>query len=84
VRVDPRDTSRTCPSCGHVAAKNRTVQERFLCVECGHAANADVNAAINIRERGLKLLEGRGTPGLPVKGPTDPTKQEARSGRKAA
>ena len=28
---------------------NRKSQAKFLCVRCGHAANADVNAARNIR-----------------------------------
>jgi putative transposase len=49
--VDPRDTSRTCSQCGHVSQDNRLTQADFLCVECGHAANADTNAAINILGR---------------------------------
>ena len=32
VAVDPRNTSRTCPACGHVAAGNRPTQEKFQCV----------------------------------------------------
>jgi len=27
----------------------------FRCVRCGYTANADVNAAVNIREKGLLL-----------------------------
>lgn len=46
--IDPRNTSRTCCVCGHVAKANRKTQSSFLCVSCGHAANADDNAAINI------------------------------------
>jgi putative transposase len=51
--VDPRNTSRTCsqPHCGHVSQENRLTQADFLCVRCGHAANADTNAAINILKR---------------------------------
>jgi putative transposase len=51
--VDPRNTSRTCsqPNCGHVSQDNRLTQAEFLCVKCGHAANADTNAAINILGR---------------------------------
>jgi putative transposase len=49
--VDPRDTSRTCSACGHVATANRRSQAEFSCVVCGHTASADVNAAITIRER---------------------------------
>lgn len=48
VRVNPRNTSRTCAECGHCCKENRTSQEKFLCVSCGHRANADQNAAENI------------------------------------
>jgi len=33
VAVPPRNTSRTCPCCGHVSAHNRRTQARFECVE---------------------------------------------------
>lgn len=46
--VDPRNTSRTCSACGHVAKDNRKTQSCFLCASCGHTANADDNAASNI------------------------------------
>jgi putative transposase len=56
--VDPRNTSRTYPDCGHVSADNRVTQAEFVCVSCGYAANADVVAAINIAYRaGLVLRE---------------------------
>jgi putative transposase len=44
VYVDPRYTSQTCFSCGHVASENRS-GIRFLCGGCGYAGHADVNAA---------------------------------------
>jgi putative transposase len=53
--VPPQNTSRTCPSCGHVSAENRKTQAVFLCVECGFSGNADVVAAVNILNRGLDL-----------------------------
>lgn len=56
VAVDPRNTSRTCPACGHVAKANRTTQSRFACVECGHTAHADVNAALNILAAGHAVM----------------------------
>lgn len=49
--VDPRNTSRTCNACGHISADNRVSQSAFKCVECGHASNADTNAAQNILGR---------------------------------
>ncbi|MHB8253556.1 MAG: RNA-guided endonuclease InsQ/TnpB family protein [Acidiferrobacter sp.] len=54
--VPPHHTSRTCPCCGHVSKDNRLTQAKFLCVDCGYANNADVVGAINILERGYRLL----------------------------
>ena len=49
--VDPRDTSRSCPACGHVAKGNRKTRDRFECVNCGFTADADTNAAGIISRR---------------------------------
>lgn len=46
------DTSITCPKCNHIAKENRSEQATFKCVNCGHEANADDNASINIARRG--------------------------------
>jgi IS605 OrfB family transposase len=51
--VDPRNTSRTCPECGHVDKRNRRSQSEFSCVSCGVAGIADEIAARNIRARAL-------------------------------
>ena len=50
-------TSQTCPrpSCGHVSEDNRVRQDKFCCVKCGYAENADISAARVIKQRGLKL-----------------------------
>jgi len=59
--VDPRNTSRTCSNCGHCEKGNRKSQSDFLCLQCGFATNADVNASINIKNRavsGINLLQG--------------------------
>ncbi|MEV7444041.1 transposase [Streptomyces sp. NPDC091204] len=53
IAVDPRNTSRTCPECGHVSAENRPAQEKFHCVGCGHQAHADVVGALNVLRAGL-------------------------------
>jgi putative transposase len=47
-KVPAAYTSQRCSACGHVARENRESQAVFLCVACGYAANADVNAARNI------------------------------------
>ncbi len=52
VRVDPKNTSRTCFFCGHIAAENRPDQTAFRCVSCGHEDPADANAAKNILRAG--------------------------------
>ena len=52
IAVPPRNTSRTCPACGHVSADNRTSQAKFACVECGFEENADLVGAINILRAG--------------------------------
>ena len=54
--VPPHNTSRTCPCCGHIAKENRITQAVFLCVDCGYGNNADVVGAINVLERGYRLL----------------------------
>ena len=60
VTVDPRNTSRTCPVCGHVSADNRTTQAKFACVSCGHQAHADVVGAVNILARGMQNMRDGG------------------------
>ncbi|MFE9781930.1 RNA-guided endonuclease InsQ/TnpB family protein [Streptomyces sp. NPDC005775] len=51
--VDPRNTSRRCPACGHTAKENRPTQEKFHCVDCGHRAHADEVGALNVLRAGL-------------------------------
>jgi putative transposase len=54
--VPAHHTSQTCPCCGHVSKDNRLTQAKFLCVDCGYENHADVVGAINILERGHRLL----------------------------
>ena len=53
--VPPKNTSRTCPNCGHTAKENRKTQAKFNCVQCGYENNADVVGAINVLKRGQAL-----------------------------
>ncbi|MFC5220445.1 RNA-guided endonuclease InsQ/TnpB family protein [Streptomyces coerulescens] len=50
IPVDPRNTSRTCPKCGHVDAQNRD-GERFQCTSCQHIDHADRVGAWNVALR---------------------------------
>ncbi len=61
--VDPRNTSRTCSTCGHCEKRNRPSRDAFVCRQCGYALPADWNAAKNIKARGEVMH--------PVVGPVD-------------
>jgi transposase len=52
VKVSPSFTSQTCSACHHVDAGSRN-GAFFKCVSCGFEMDADINAAINIRSRGI-------------------------------
>lgn len=54
--IDPKNTSRECSICKHIDKKNRKTQSKFLCVNCGHTENADINASKNISSRGICQL----------------------------
>lgn len=49
--VNPKYTSQQCPICGHINKSNRITQEIFCCEKCFHNNNADINAAVNIKNR---------------------------------
>ena len=49
-------TSRACSQCGSIRKGNRRSQSIYSCGDCAYQANADVNAAINIRRQGLTAL----------------------------
>lgn len=72
-KVDPAYTSQTCPACGCIDARNRESQARFVCVECGHGAHADRNAAVNILRRNTAYLRMEGLHKRP---------EEVRTGRR--
>lgn len=53
IAVNPAYTSQACSVCGAVDKDSRKSQSVFVCTSCGHTANADHNAARNIRTKGL-------------------------------
>jgi putative transposase len=56
ILVDPRNTSRRCPRCGHCEKANRPSQETFSCRKCSLAGLADYIAAQGLRILGWAAL----------------------------
>ena len=54
--IAPAYTSQKCSVCGFTDKRNRKTQAVFECVCCGHTANADRNAALNILAAGHAVL----------------------------
>lgn len=79
VMVNPRNTSRTCSACGHCEKANRKSQAEFLCKHCGFSANADWNAARNIRA----LANSKVATGLAVVEAKTGNRTAAETSRKA-
>ena len=57
VRVNPKNTSQECSSCGATIKKSLQVRVH-RCTKCGYEADRDMNAARNILHRGLALIAG--------------------------
>lgn len=54
IKVLAAYTSQTCSACGSISKHHRKSQAVFQCSDCGHSANADTNAAINILRAGTR------------------------------
>ncbi len=80
IAVDPRDTSRTCPECGHCEKGNRRSRDKFECRSCGHADAADRVGARNIRHRAIQDWATVRTPivGLVDAGPRNPVENTCK------
>jgi putative transposase len=77
--VSPRNTSITCPSCGHVAKENRRSQAQFACAACGFQENADLVGATNVLRAGhARLACAETSPAYEASGqePTDAYSQD--------
>jgi putative transposase len=57
IGVDPRGTSQECNKCGKIVKKDLSIRIHS-CPYCGLTIDRDLNAAINIEKRGLRLLGG--------------------------
>lgn len=56
MRAPAAFSNQTCSGSGHVTAEFRETRDRFRCVGCGSELDADLNAAIVIKGRGLARL----------------------------
>ena len=63
VYVDPAYTSQRCSRCGELGFRSR---HSFWCPSCHLTNNADFNAAYNIQQAGLALLDGLSSISLDV------------------
>ena len=72
VKVDPKGTSQICSACGVIVKKSLSVRTHGCA--CGLVIDRDLNAAINIRDRGFLVHAGGRLPvpsssrGLPLLG----------------
>jgi len=55
VKVNPTNTSRTCPICRGVSKENRK-GEKFQCVACGYKGDSDHIGALNVLAKTLVTL----------------------------
>jgi len=56
VRVNEKDTSKTCSCCGTIRKSNRVKRGLYKCKICGRIQNADVNGATNILKKYLQIF----------------------------
>lgn len=83
IAVPAKNTSRTCPVCGHIAKENRRTQAQFACEACGYEEHADVVGAINILRAGHARIacEVSGVPDRQQQEPNEATWQQTRCQR---
>lgn len=56
VRVNEKDTSKTCSFCGNIRKSNRITRGMYKCKYCWRVQNADMNGAGNILKKYLQLF----------------------------
>ena len=52
-KVNPQYTSKTCSKCSHVARYSRN-GEKFICTNCGHIDEANLQAARNVKTKAIE------------------------------
>ena len=56
IKVSPEYTSKTCSNCGYIFEELTLKDRIFNCPCCGQSIDRDINAAINIKNRGMEIL----------------------------
>ena len=49
-------SSKTCNHCGYINKKLKLSDRQWVCPDCGKVIERDYNAALNIRDEGLRLI----------------------------
>ena len=49
-------SSKTCSNCGYVKEDLKLSERKWICPKCGHHHDRDINAAINIKNEGYRIL----------------------------
>lgn len=57
MRVNEKDTSKTCSCCGTIRKSNRITRGLYRCKKCGRVINSDLNGAINILKKYLQIFQ---------------------------
>ena len=73
--INPAYTSITCSNCGHTDKQSRVNRDIFICVGCGYTLHADLNASVNIAQKGQEKVNKYYTP---VKAPIELSPLEGR------
>ena len=55
-------SSKTCNYCGHKYSELTLKDREWTCPNCGEVIDRDYNAALNIRDEGMRILSGGGSP----------------------
>ncbi len=56
IKVKPHYSSQECEECGFTHKDNRKTQASFKCLQCGVEKNADLNASLILKGRGIKHI----------------------------
>jgi putative transposase len=74
IAVAPHNTSQNCSNCGEKVQKSLSTRTH-ICPDCGYTEDRDVNAAINILQKGLSTVGHTGSYKLGEFDPLGPLEQ---------